>query len=159
MNAFPLAGFGNRLVAQIIDSIIVGIAFSLILVPFGGLAALIGLSSADALEGSDEATAAVMGLFGIGLIVLLLASIFTPLLYDAFMVSSSKQATFGKMIMKIKVVGPNGERLTFSQALVRSLIKYISGHFCFLLWLWPLFNPEEQALHDLAAKSLVIQEA
>lgn len=159
MNNIPLAGFGNRLVAQLIDSIILGIAFSVILVPFGGLAALLGLGSAGALDGSEEATAAVMGLFGLGLVGLILFSLFTPFLYDAFMTSSSKQATLGKMIMKIKVVGPQGERLTFSQALVRSLVKYITSHFCFLLWLWPLFNPEEQALHDLAAKSFVIREA
>ncbi|WP_037301153.1 RDD family protein [Runella limosa] len=159
MNNFPLAGFGNRLVAQLIDGIILGIAFSIIIIPFGGLAAILGLGSAGVFDGSDEATAAAMGLFGMGLIGLILFSLLTPFLYDAFMVSSAKQATLGKMIMKIKVVGPNGERLTFSQALVRSLIKYISSHFCILLWLWPLFNPEEQALHDLAAKSLVIREA
>lgn len=159
MDKSQLAGFGNRLVAQIIDGIILGIAFTLILIPFGGVAALLGLGAADNMDGSEEASAALMGLAGMSIVGLILFSIIVPFLYEAFMISSPKQATFGKVLMKIKVVGENGERLSFGQALGRSLIKYITSNLCILLWLWPLFNPEEQSLHDLVVKSYVVKGA
>lgn len=159
MDKSQLAGFGNRLVAQIIDGIILGIAFSLLLIPFGGIATLVGLNSDSIENSSDEAAAALIGLAGVSLVGLILFSLIAPFIYEALMISSAKQATVGKIVMKIKVVGPEGERLTFGQAVGRSLIKYISSNLCILLWLWPLFNPEEQALHDLVIKSYVVKSA
>lgn len=159
MDKSQLAGFGNRLVAQIIDAIILGIAFSLLLIPFGGIAALIGLNSDSVESSSDEAAAALIGLAGVSMVGLIILGLIAPFIYEALMLSSAKQATLGKIIMKIKVVGPAGERLTFGQAVGRSLIKYISSNLCILLWLWPLFNPEEQALHDLVIKSYVVKSA
>ncbi|WP_428656195.1 RDD family protein [Runella sp.] len=159
MDKSQLAGFGNRLVAQIIDGIILGIAFSLLMIPFGGMATLIGMNADNISDSSDEAAAALIGLAGLSVLGIVLFSLIAPFIYEAFMISSAKQATVGKIIMKIKVVGPAGERLTFGQAVGRSLIKYISSHLCILLWLWPLFNPEEQALHDLVIKSYVVKSA
>lgn len=154
MDKSQLAGFGNRLVAQIIDGIILGIAITIVLIPFGGIAALIGAGNWN---GSPEDVAAwgIVSMF-IGIALL---SLFVPFIYEAIMISSARQATFGKILMKIKVVGENGERLSFGQALGRSLIKYISSNLCILLWLWPLFNPEEQSLHDLVVKSYVVKGA
>ena len=60
--------------------------------------------------------------------------------------------------MKIKVVDEQGLRLSFGSALGRSLIKYVTSNLCILLWLWPLFNNTEQALHDLVVKGYVIRE-
>jgi uncharacterized RDD family membrane protein YckC len=157
MEKSQLAGFGNRLVAQIIDGIIVGIALMVILIPFGGVAAMLGLGASDLGNTDDAAAAAAAGIFGAGLLTFIGLSIIVPFFYEAFMLSSSKQATLGKMLMKIKVVGQDGQALTFGQAFGRSLIKYITGNLCTLLWLWPLFNPEEQALHDLVGKSFVIR--
>lgn len=156
MDKSQLAGFGNRLVAQIIDAIILGIAISVVLVPFGGIAALLGSGN---WSGSEEEVAAMAGIAGMSIVGLILLSLFVPFIYEAIMISSTRQATFGKILMKIKVVGENGERLSFGQALGRSLIKYISSNLCILLWLWPLFNPEEQSLHDLVVKSYVVKGA
>ncbi len=155
MEKSQLAGVGNRLVAQIIDGIILTIAFSIIIVPFGGFAALLGMG-ADNLNDS-EAAAAIASFAGFSILGFVLFSLVAPLLYEAVMLSSSKQATLGKIIMKVKVVNETGDRLTFGQALGRSLIKYISVNVCFLLWLWPLFNPEEQSLHDLVIKGYVLR--
>ena len=156
MDKSQLAGVGNRLVAQIIDGIILGIAISIVLVPFGGIAALMGASAGN-WSGSEEEVAAMAGIAGMSILGLIFLSLFVPFIYEAVMISSARQATLGKIIMKIKVVGENGERLSFGQALGRSLIKYISSNLCILLWLWPLFNPEEQSLHDLVVKSYVVR--
>lgn len=152
MQNFTFAGVGNRLVAQIIDGLILGFVLSLIIIPIFGVGIFTG--SMNNLEG-DGAAAAIIGL---ALVPIILLSIAAPILYEAFMVSSPKQATFGKMVMKIKVVGEQGERLSFGAALGRSLIKYVTSNLCILLWLWPLFNQTEQALHDLVVKGYVVRD-
>ncbi|CAG4990884.1 hypothetical protein DYBT9275_00632 [Dyadobacter sp. CECT 9275] len=152
MENSTLAGFGNRLVAQIIDSLILGFVISVLILPIFGISLFNSSSFADA---EDEAAVAV--LVGTLVVPLLLAGLLGPILYEAFMVSSSKQATIGKILMKIKVVDEQGQRLTFGAALGRALIKYVTSNVCILLWLWPLFNDKEQALHDIVVKDYVIK--
>ena len=151
MQNFTFAGVGNRLVAQIIDGLILGFAISLIIVPIFGIGIFTG-----SMNKFDEGAVAAM--VGLALIPIILISIAAPILYEAFMLSSARQATLGKMVMKIKVVDEQGLRLSFGSALGRSLIKYVTSNLCILLWLWPLFNNTEQALHDLVVKGYVIRE-
>lgn len=143
------AGFGNRLVAQIIDAIIVSFAMSIFIIPIFG----VGIFT-SAIGDSDAA-----GLFaGLAILPVLLIASIGPIVYEVFMISSSRQATFGKILMKIKVVDQQGQRLTVGAAIGRTLIKYLTVNFCFLLWLWPLFNDKEQALHDIIVNDLVVRE-
>jgi len=151
MQNFTFAGVGNRLVAQIIDFLILGFALSLIIIPIFG----IGIFSGS-MDNFDEGAVATM--VGLASIPIILISIAAPILYEAFMLSSAKQATLGKMVMKIKVVDEQGLRLSFGSAIGRSLIKYVTSNLCILLWLWPLFNNTEQALHDLVVKGYVVRE-
>ena len=151
MQNFTFAGVGNRLVAQIIDGLIMGFVISLIIIPIFGIGIFTG-----SMDNFDEGAIATM--VGLALIPIILISIAAPILYEAFMLSSAKQATLGKMVMKIKVVDEQGLRLSFGSALGRSLIKYVTSNLCILLWLWPLFNNTEQALHDLVVKGYVIRE-
>jgi uncharacterized RDD family membrane protein YckC len=149
MQNSTLAGFGARLVAQIIDSLIVGFVMSIFIIPIFGIGALTG-----AMDDSGSA-----GLFaGLALLPIMLMAFVGPVIYEVFMLSSSRQATFGKVIMKIKVIDEHGQKLTIGAAAGRTLVKYLTVNFCFLLWLWPLFNKEEQALHDLVVRDLVIRD-
>lgn len=111
----------------------------------------------SSLSNTDDIGAAA-ALAGLAIFPIILLGIGAPVLYEAFMISSAKQATIGKIVMKIKVVDEQGLRLTFGAALGRSLIKYVTSNLCILLWLWPLFNNTEQALHDLVVKDFVIRE-
>ncbi|WP_221390420.1 RDD family protein [Dyadobacter sp. NIV53] len=147
---FTFAGYGNRIIAQIIDVIIVGFAVSIIAMPIFGFSIFSGMNVDDP---SD-----ISALFaGLAILPLLLFAFVGPVVYEVLMISSAKQATFGKMLMKIKVVDEAGLRLTLGAAIGRTLIKYVSSQLCILLWLWPLFNDKEQALHDLAVKDFVIR--
>lgn len=158
MNNFKLAGFGKRFLAYILDGIILSIAFFLVLIPFGGIFAFLGMSRG--LDGGDitggEAAALAAG--GVSFLAIILLAIIAPVVYDALMTASPRQGTLGKSIMKIKVVKENGEPLNTSDAFIRALVKYVTGQFCFLLLMVCLFNKEEQNLHDLAAKTFVIEE-
>ena len=144
-----LAGFGARLVAQIIDSLIVGFGMSMIVIPIFGVGVFTSAMG-------DTDTAGILA--GLAILPIILISLIGPVIYEVFMLSSSRQATFGKVIMKIKVIDEQGQRLPVGAAIGRTLIKYLTVNFCFLLWLWPLFNKEEQALHDLIVRDLVIRE-
>lgn len=155
MKNFPLAGFGKRFLAYIIDGILLGIAFTLIFLPFGGLMAFLGLGAGRGLSDGEAAAMAVTG--GISILGIILLAIIAPVVYDALMTASPRQGTLGKSIMKIKVIKENGEPLNTSEAFIRALVKFVAGQFCVLLLLVCLFNKEEQNLHDLAAKTLVVE--
>lgn len=148
MQNFTLAGFGARLVAQIIDGLIVGFVLSLIIIPIFGLGAFTSMA------GNPDAAGILAGM---AIFPMLLVGFLGPVIYEIFMLSSSRQATFGKILMKIKVVDEHGQKLTLGAAAGRTIIKYLTVNFCFLLWLWPLFNKEEQALHDLIVRDSVIR--
>ena len=70
-------------------------------------------------------------------------------IYFAGLESSKHQATFGKMIMGIKVANEKGRRIGFWQATKRFFFKLLS----FGLGL----NQRGQALHDRMAKCLVMK--
>lgn len=67
-------------------------------------------------------------------------------------------ATFGKRWMGIQVVNEDGQRQTFWQASLRFLIRnFISGILC-VGYIIAFFTEKRQALHDLVAKTYVIQK-
>ena len=66
--------------------------------------------------------------------------------------------TVGKALMGLRVLGQDGRRLTFSQALIRALSYYISGLALFIGFLWVLVDDRRQAWHDKLARTLVVYE-
>ena len=69
-----------------------------------------------------------------------------------------KRQTVGKALMGLRVLGQDGRRLTFSQALIRALSYYISGLALFIGFLWVLVDDRRQAWHDKLARTLVVYE-
>ena len=107
-------------------------------------------------------------------------------LYFSLTESSARQATLGKRLLGLQVMTVNGERLTFWQALLRTLIKLIPWEFTHLTLLVPtplwwdasptlrpglaivyillgaylvtmLLNPRRQSIHDLIVRSVVVR--
>lgn len=147
-----LASIGNRLLAQIIDGFLIGCLTSLFLLPLMGIGMLNHSSNF-----SDDPY--MLGcLFTPVILPYIFAIALGPMLYDTILLASAKQATFGMMLLKIQVVTTDGNPLSWGASLARALIKYITFGSCTILWLWPFFNPSKQALHDLAATSLVIRK-
>ena len=132
------AGFGKRFVASMIDGMILTIPMML-------LGVVLGLGS--------EA----MGLDPISMVAIsYLFSFVLSMLYFAYFESSEKQATPGKGVMKIKVTDTNGNRLSFGKALVRNLMKIISGLILYIGFIMAAFTQKKQALHDMAASAILI---
>ena len=79
-------------------------------------------------------------------------------IYHIVMESSAKQATYGKQMLKIKVVDMNGDRISMGTAISRNLLKLLSAlPFC-LGYVIAFFNKKQQCLHDMLANTLVIKE-
>jgi uncharacterized RDD family membrane protein YckC len=145
----PVAGFGYggfwiRVVAAIIDAIIIRVVVSPIHLIFGGL------GFAGAMGGFHPLGLAVLG-GGITLI----ATLFGSWLYEAFMESSSYQATLGKMIFGMKVTDLSGNRISFERATGRHFAKWLSLFVFCIGYIMVGFTERKQGLHDLLAGTLV----
>ncbi|QLH33043.1 MAG: RDD family protein [Cyclobacteriaceae bacterium] len=154
------AGFWLRLVAIIIDGIIIGVAQSFIFVPI--LAAL-GLGFANSVETMDISDpdqaagimASVMAMMG-GYWIL---SLTIQVLYSTLMESSKLQATVGKLALGLKVTDLQGNKLDFTKALIRNLCKIISNFTLLIGYIMAGFTEKKQALHDMIASTLVLKKA
>ena len=81
-----------------------------------------------------------------------------PWLYDAFLNSSDRRATFGKQAMGIHVTDMNGDKISFARATGRHFAAYISAMFILIGYLIQPFTAKRQALHDIIAETLVVKD-
>lgn len=155
------AGFGNRLVAWIIDIIVIGILHSIIISP---ILAAIGFGIAS--EAQNVADGSVTEAEAIGLVASIAAMAagvwlvvcIIDILYYALMESSKYQATLGKMALGIKVTDMNGERISFGKALLRAVGRILSQIIMFIGYIIAAFTEKKQALHDMIAGTLVLKK-
>jgi uncharacterized RDD family membrane protein YckC len=142
------AGFWLRLVAYIIDAIILGMA---------GVIAFFPLFRANIHAFTTQNpwevyTSMSRPLFAIRLLALMLGWI-----YYASMESSSWQATLGKKVLGLKVTDLSGNRITFARASGRFFGKILSGMILGIGFLMAGFTARKQALHDILAGCLVLR--
>ena len=129
-------GFGRRFIAYMIDIVIIMLsAFMLAMV----LRFVLSFSSEEA----------------VGQMVMVVYFI-VYISYFILMESSLKQATFGKLLFKIKVINENGVRLSLVNSVGRTLGRLLSGAIIGLGYVMILFTKEKQGLHDKLAKTYVV---
>ncbi|HEX8522655.1 MAG TPA: RDD family protein [Tepidisphaeraceae bacterium] len=136
--AVEYGGFWVRFCAAFIDGLVVMVPNCLI----GGFERAIGPAGRDAALG-------VM-LFGT------LARVAIGWLYFAFMESSEKQATLGKMAMGLIVTDELGNRISFARATGRHFGKFLSSLILGIGYIMQAFTQRRQALHDMLAGTLVV---
>jgi uncharacterized RDD family membrane protein YckC len=115
------AGFWWRCLSSLLDYLITMIPSGLCMVPYYAAAIFAGATRStdpDSLEGITGMTALMAAAYGVGLLGVLALSI----AYETWMVGRY-QATLGKIILGLKVVNPDGSRLTYKRAFVRWLAK------------------------------------
>lgn len=127
-------GFWIRFVAVLADSAIVFLVMVLII---GGGAAALGV------EGVTTAA----------LIAWLLSFLYWPVLH-----ASSRQATFGKAMLGLKLTGYQGNRISFLRSVGRELAKILSSMVFMVGFIMAAFTGRKQGLHDLVASTYVVQE-
>jgi uncharacterized RDD family membrane protein YckC len=153
----PYAGFWERVAAYLIDGLILGIPFGIVVIVliflFGGFGMMMRQSPEDPRTALAFAAPMVLVFFlGMFFFVLL------QWLYFAGMESSARQATFGKAVMSLRVVNYEGQRISFAHATGRFFAKIISGIVPLLIgYIMAAFTARKQALHDLIAGTLVLK--
>ena len=115
---YPYKGFWIRLVAALIDSIVLTI-----IIIFLAVFSLV-------VFGATLGEGAGIGMF---FLVLILASLAT-ILYKPIMEASDYQGTFGKYALGLKIVDKNGQKISMTSSFVRTIL-WIIGSQAFLLCL------------------------
>jgi uncharacterized RDD family membrane protein YckC len=152
----PYAGFWLRLVAYIIDSIILVLG---VFVVIGLIAAVAGVgffrNIADQMNGEPN----VFGpIFALGILGFMFVFIAGTWLYYAWFESSEHQGTPGKMALGLIVTDMLGRRVTFARASGRFFAKMITGLIpLFIGYIMAGFTEKKQALHDMIASCLVLR--
>lgn len=142
------AGFWRRLVAAVLDQII-------LLVGRGVIYGIITLIVYAVLYLFD------IKQFTIPVIAILAGCIFfldiwMTWIYFALMESSSMMGSLGKLAMGIRVCGMDKRQLTFEEATVRYFAKLVSRLTLMIGYLLAAFSSKKQALHDFIGKSVVV---
>jgi len=122
------AGFWVRILASVIDGLVLSIPINIIESLFG--------------KNSWITILLVLGLWWF---------------YIAKLLSSSWRATVGKKVLGLEVLDMEYEQLTFKEASVRSLYSFISYLFVLPVFMM-FFNDKKQTFHDYFAKTVVIDK-
>ena len=146
MMGFPFKGFWIRVVASLLDAIILSIVFIFlavfILFFFGSLF-------------GEVAGFAMLLLFVLGAII-------SVLLYKPLMEASDYQSTFSKYFLNMKIVDKVGRKITFTKSFIRTIVYLLHTAIPFLntaSWLAFLmigFTEYKQGLHDFLAETYVV---
>jgi uncharacterized RDD family membrane protein YckC len=117
------AGFWLRVVAFIIDSIVMNIAQWILFAVFaGGSLGLSGLLSSRGSSGFDPAALATLGT---GYLIATIASGLFGWLYYALLESGERQGTLGKMALGLIVTDSDRKRIGFGRATARAFMRSV----------------------------------
>lgn len=142
------AGFIRRFAAYFIDGIIVAVLAAAVTLPMAEVQPFApGADPAEILR----TMATVQG--PRSLVQLVIA-----MLYYALQESSSAQATLGKRALGIKVTDLQGRRLSFAHALGRWVAAVLSYLTLYIGFFMAGFTERKQALHDMVAGTLVVDQ-
>ena len=134
------ASFWQRLLALILDGIIVSIPANIFAASLGASIAITGGGFHYRSGGSGLQT-----LFFI--------------LYEALLITYWNGQTIGKKAVGIRVVARGGQPVPLGMAFVRCLMKVVSGMVLCLGYLWMLWDPNKQTWHDKVADTYVVRGA
>ena len=140
----PLGGWGARILARVLDLLLVSFVISLIVLPITGF------------DNTNNALSLSLSLGGAALY----------LLYEGLMLGRDGQ-TLGKKAMRVRVAMlADGSRPNQSAAWTRAVVYIVPAAFCCgVLWwavdgVFGVFDkPYAQCIHDKAAKTVVVSTA
>ena len=150
---YTIASPGKRILAYIVDSMFMSIASIIILFGIGqgdGLSAIAEYSGSDIEQIVEKIVPIVQTLTVIQLIL--------GILYFGAFQAMSNGATLGKKLFHIRIVCMDGSKFTFLNSIFRYIVNAISMQLCFLLAIVMFFTTYKQAVHDLAVKTVVVNE-
>ena len=121
-------GVGPRFLAILIDSIIIGVVGAILGVIF---------------QNSPGLSGGVTGLLALAYFIVL---------------EATQGATLGKMALGLRVTRTDGAPITWTESIIRNLLRIIDGLFVYLIgaiFIWT--SPLKQRLGDRVAKTVVVR--
>jgi uncharacterized RDD family membrane protein YckC len=140
------AGFWKRVAAYLVDYILLTVTSAIV----GGIiGAVLGLAMSSGGSTGSTIEAAAQG-------VGMLLGIAIGVAYYAAFHSSKGGATLGKMVVGIKVVRSDGERISLLRAIGRYFAAFLSGLILCIGYLMAAFTDRKQTLHDMICDTVVV---
>jgi uncharacterized RDD family membrane protein YckC len=135
------AGFGVRFGAKFVDGFIVGVP----------LLVLLFVSMGDFLTpGADRSRVGMLQVFWqLGFYAVGAA-------YNIFFLGKYG-ATPGKMLLKLRVVTPEGGKVSYGRATGRYFAELLSGMICYVGYIMAAFDDEKRTLHDRICNTRVVR--
>ena len=131
--AMAYVGVGPRFLALLIDAIIVGVVI--------GVLTGIGAATRDA---------ALISIFS------LIGSLLAILYF--FVLEATMGATLGKRLMGLRVVKEDGSPISWTESIIRNLLRIVDGLFGYLVGAIIVWNTQRrQRLGDIVAHTVVVK--
>jgi uncharacterized RDD family membrane protein YckC len=146
LRGLDYGGFWIRLVARIIDGIILGVA----VLATNALIMILFRESAG-----SRTSIRVMGPLVTALTFA--ANIGLAALYEGYFLVRNA-ATPGKMVLSLKVINVNGAPITWGKAIARFLCYYLDNLTLMIGYIIAAFDAEKRALHDHICGTRVIRQ-
>jgi uncharacterized RDD family membrane protein YckC len=147
--ALRYAGFWVRLFATFVDSIAVAFICLVAMIPFS-------LVVQGAMRGRAEPSESVV--LVVGLTFFMMFMMFAiPTLYESLL-TGRYGATWGKMLCGLRVVRPDGARITYGRSFVRYFAKCISYLTFYIGFIIAAFDGQKRALHDHICSTRVVRK-
>jgi uncharacterized RDD family membrane protein YckC len=155
---YVLAGWWSRVGAALIDWVIIGVGAVVLLI------AITAPFSIGFFASEDAGWVSIM----VGLFLAVICVSIMALLYAPALMARTDGKTFGRMAIGIRVVRAKGEPMTFGFAMLREvavkallfgIASSLTGGLASLAdALWPLWDEENRALHDLIVDTRVVKD-
>lgn len=142
------AGFRIRLCAVLIDMVILALIFT-ILGKLTGISFEF-LSKNPSLKTHVTDTGNEMNA---NLLIIVITVIYFPLAES----SKKLQGSLGKYLLKIKITGNDGHKISFSRALIRHLARGLISSIFLIGYIMVAFTKEKRGLHDFIAGTYVVR--
>jgi uncharacterized RDD family membrane protein YckC len=154
------ASHGPRLVAYIIDALIVGLVISVVVVlmsiVFFAGPGMSGVTSSD-FQNGEVTPAMAASAFGFVLITIIIAIL--ALAYFPWFWARSGQTPGMRMFGLYVVRDSDGGKISTGQAILRLIGYWISGLVFYLGFIWVFVDSRRRGWHDLIAGTVVIERA
>lgn len=150
---YTIASPGKRILAYIVDSLFMSICSIIILFLIGqgdGLSTIANYSDGDIEQITEKVVPVVQTLTFIQLTI--------GVFYFGLFQAMSNGSTLGKKLLHIRIVCIDGSEFSIINSIFRYLVNAITMQLCFVIAMVMFFTTYKQALHDLAVKTVVVNE-
>jgi len=142
----PVIGFGRRLVASLIDMLVVGFLTFVLVVALSFAILLVDIFTAYKYPDRE---------FPVDTMTLWLGLILSVIYFVGYWAKSGQ--TIGKSVVGIRIVSKDGTPLSWGKAILRYVGYLVSGFVLSLGFLWLAFDRKRQGWHDKIAGTYVFQ--